>query len=50
MLTVLAGSICIGFIIPRGKMGHEAYDADEQPLGVFPSQQEAAAAIERART
>jgi hypothetical protein len=47
LLAVLAGPACIGFVLARGKLGHEAFDADDRSLGIFPTQREAAAAIER---
>jgi hypothetical protein len=36
---------CSGFIIARGKTGHEAFTADEHPIGIFPSMKLAAAAV-----
>jgi len=43
--TTASGAL--GFIFMRGKRGFEAFDADQVPLGIFPSQREAAAAIMR---
>jgi hypothetical protein len=48
MLTVFAGSACIGFILARGKLGHEALDRDERSLGLFPTSSAAADAISKA--
>jgi hypothetical protein len=48
MASVYDGQRCIGFVFARGKRGFEAFDADQIPLGIFPSQREAAAAIMRA--
>ena len=49
LATVFAGQTsCIGFLLSHGKLGHEAFTADEHSLGLFPTQREAAAAIMRA--
>jgi hypothetical protein len=45
MSWVDAAGRCVGFLIYRGKLGYEAFDGDEKSLGLFPSQDEAAAAI-----
>jgi hypothetical protein len=50
MMPVLHGPRCVGFIFNRGKLGFEAFNSDERSLGTYPSQQEAAGAIELART
>jgi hypothetical protein len=42
---VYDGRHCLGFILARGKSGFEALDRDEQSLGLFPSQRDAANAI-----
>jgi hypothetical protein len=42
---VYDGKRCLGFILARGKLGFEAMDRDEQSLGLFPSQRDAANAI-----
>jgi hypothetical protein len=36
-------------LLPRGKQGVEAFDADERSLGIFPDQKTAAAAISGAQ-
>jgi hypothetical protein len=36
---------CIGTMLARGKVGIEAFDADDRSLGLFPNQQAAADAI-----
>ena len=36
---------CIGFIMPRGRTGFEAFGADEKSLGLFPTPQDAADAV-----
>ncbi len=46
-LAVYDGRVCIGFLLPRGKQGIEAFDSDTKSLGVFPNQQTAADAITR---
>ena len=47
LVSVYAGRVCIGFVLDRGDAGFEAFNADEQSLGLFPTQREAAAAIMR---
>ncbi len=47
-LTVYDGSRCIGFIMPRGPQGVEAFDADDHSLGLFPTQKSAADAVSAA--
>jgi hypothetical protein len=34
---VTDGRECIGFILPRGRSGFEAFDRNERPLGLFKS-------------
>jgi hypothetical protein len=45
LLTVYAGPTCIGFLLSRGKAGVEAFDADNNSLGVFSDQKSAADAV-----
>ena len=45
--SVYAGQVCLGFILNRGPAGFEAFSADEKSLGLFTTQQAAAAAIMR---
>jgi hypothetical protein len=40
-LAVNDGRRCVGFILPRGKTGFEAFDRDERSRGLFPTQQDA---------
>jgi len=35
MLSVCDGTECLGFILSRGKQGHEAFDREQKSLGVF---------------
>lgn len=44
-LAVYAGQRCIGFLVPRGKLGTEAFDASERTLGIFPDRPSAANAV-----
>lgn len=44
-LAVYDGTRCIGFLMPRGKSGVEAFDADDRSLGLFPNEKAAADAI-----
>ena len=48
LACVYDGRDCLGFILARGKLGFEAIDRDEQSLGLFQTQREAATAIMRA--
>jgi hypothetical protein len=50
LLSVYSGRECIGFVLPRGKVGFEAFDTDQRSLGIFPNQKGAADAITEART
>jgi hypothetical protein len=47
-LAVYDGQTCIVFLLSRGKLGHEAFDRDENSLGIFPSMKLAAAAVSEA--
>jgi hypothetical protein len=48
MLSVYDGQRCLGRILQRGKRGYEAFDADDNSLGIFSTTNEAANAITRA--
>jgi hypothetical protein len=48
LLSVYDGQHCIGFILPRGKAGFEAFGRDEQSKGLFATRHEAAAALSTA--
>jgi hypothetical protein len=39
------GTCCVGFILPRGKTGFEAFDVADRTLGIFPTTKSAADAI-----
>ena len=45
MLSVLSDTTCIGFVLERGKAGHEAFTANERSLGLFDNQRAAADAV-----
>jgi hypothetical protein len=45
MLAVYSGRNCIGHLFNRGKIGIEAFNSDNQSVGVFRSQHEAVAAL-----
>jgi hypothetical protein len=30
MLSAYSGTTCVGFLLPRGKLGYEAFTADER--------------------
>ena len=36
---------CLGFVLPRGLVGFEAFTADEQSVGTFPTAKRAAGAL-----
>ena len=42
MVSVMRGTVCVGFIIGRAKAGHEAFTATERSLGLFDNQRAAA--------
>jgi hypothetical protein len=44
-LAVYDGQRCLGHILGRGKLGHEAFDADHKSIGVFSSVKFAANAL-----
>jgi hypothetical protein len=44
-LALYDGQRCLGHLLPRGKLGVEAYDADDRSLGLFPDQKTAADAV-----
>jgi hypothetical protein len=45
MVSVVHGRACLGFILARGRAGYEAFTADEQSLGLFKTQAQAANAV-----
>jgi len=45
MVSVYTGRTCIGFVFARGRAGFEAFTADEDSLGTFPTQKQAADAV-----
>jgi hypothetical protein len=49
MVSIYSGRDCLGFVLSRGRKGFEAFAADEQSLGVFPNQRDAANAATAAR-
>src|SRR5215472_7877990 len=50
LISIYDGRECVGFVISRGKLGFEAFTADQHSLGIFPNQKGAADAITEART
>jgi hypothetical protein len=50
LLSVYDGGRCIGFVLPRDQLGWEAFDADDNSVGTFKTQADAAAALERMRS
>jgi hypothetical protein len=45
LLALYDGKRCVGFILAHGTAGYEAIDHDGVSRGLFPTQQEAAAAL-----
>jgi hypothetical protein len=48
LLSVYDGRHCVGFVLPRGKVGFEAFDHNEQSCGLFATQELAIAALSSA--
>jgi hypothetical protein len=48
MVSVYDGQVCLGFVLARGCKGHEAFDAKERSLGLYPNQRDAADAVSAA--
>ena len=46
-VSVYDGRRCIGHIIGRGKLGHEAFDAENRSLGLHATQKAAADALSK---
>lgn len=46
-VAVYDGQRCIGHVLLRGKLGFEAFDADDRSLDLFPDQASAVAAIDK---
>jgi hypothetical protein len=47
-LAVHDGHVCIGYRLPRGRQGIEAFDANDKSLGTFSDQRSAADGVSRA--
>jgi hypothetical protein len=45
LLSIYDGQRCVGFVFARGKQGFEAFTAEQQSLGTFATQREAATAV-----
>jgi hypothetical protein len=48
-LAVYDGQTCIGHLLARGRSGVEVFGADDESLGVYPTQKEAMQAVTEAR-
>ena len=46
-LSIYAGSRCLGFVMPRGRQGYEAFNTIDVSLGLYQTQQAAADAVAR---
>jgi len=49
MLAVYDGQICVGHLLARGRSGVEAFGANDESLGVYPTQKEAMQALYAAK-
>jgi len=45
-VAIYAGQTCVGHVLSRGPHGFEAFDADDQSVGLFETQSAAANALE----
>jgi hypothetical protein len=45
LIPILAGEVCIGHVIDRGRAGFEAFDRDDQSLGIFATAAQAVDAL-----
>jgi hypothetical protein len=45
LVSVYDGTICLGHVLYRPRVGYEAFDRNDQSVGIFPTQGEAANAI-----
>jgi hypothetical protein len=49
MFSVYDGQQCIGHLMRRGKFGVEAFGANDESLGIYPTQKEAMQALYAAK-
>jgi hypothetical protein len=45
MAWIDGNSRCVGLLLRRGRLGSEAFEADEKSLGLFPSESRAAEVV-----
>jgi hypothetical protein len=45
LVSVYDGTLCLGHILRKPRVGFEAYDRNDKPIGVFASQSAAANAL-----
>jgi hypothetical protein len=45
LVSVYDGTMCVGHVLYKPRVGFEAYDRDDKPIGIFPTQRAAANAI-----
>jgi hypothetical protein len=45
LVSVYDGTACLGHVLYKPRVGFEAYDRDDKPIGLFASQREAANAL-----
>jgi hypothetical protein len=45
MVSIYDGQRCVGFVYARGRTGFEAFTVEQQSLGIFATQREAATAV-----
>jgi hypothetical protein len=45
LVSVYSGQNCLGHVLRRPRLGYEAYNRDDKPIGTFATQREAADAL-----
>jgi hypothetical protein len=45
LVSVYDGTTCLGHMLRKPRIGYEAYNRDDKPIGLFNSQREAANAL-----
>ena len=45
MVSVYDGQQCLGHVLARGKTGYEAFDPNDESVGIFETQRQAANAL-----
>jgi hypothetical protein len=45
LVSVYDGTTCLGHVLYKPRVGYEAYDCNDRPIGIYPTQKAAADAI-----